>query len=1353
MKRLAALILLPLPLLALPLHAVGIPVTGRVLAPDGKPAPGIHILLVPEISAFEFGRLELAGKAGPAPAASAATGADGSFRLTAPDIGMWRVRLEGAGYASLEALLAPLTEETELADATLAPGGGLQVKVTDPQGKPLANAWVRLERPRGLRLVTLEGWEAPGCRVAFTDASGAATLPRQVDEEVTVWAAAPGYLPARQEKVRGSIATLRLAAGAARRIEVRDARGKPAAGVLVALPESGWVAGRTAEGGGLTLAAPAAGGDLRLAAEDGRRLGYRLRAAKPEEKGPAVIALMPASPGSGKVVAEGTGRPLPGALVWPDRDPGALARAGADGAFRLAHVEEEVRVFAAAPGYFSAREEASGGRVPLFKLQPRISAAGIVVDEAGRPVAGATLKAAPAPGEKGFRNAAVWQSGGFARSAASGRFQLSRLAAGMPYEVRVRREGFAPASLELPARAAGAAAPDLRIVLHPGRTAFGRVIDGSRRPVTGAQVSLELSPPLDMATRMRRMADPSRFPDAATDGAGRFEMRSLPAGTFDLTVRAHGFAPLTVPALAIPGGKGTTDLGTVQLAPGGSIHGVVADAQGEPLADVEVRARGKGREGISIFLNGEEGPRAFTAADGSFALEDLAPGVPLDLTATHPGYAPGTAPGVAVPSEAPVRIVLQPTSRVAGRVTGPDGKPLAGAAVVLEELSRGVVLMREMARRAAHQGVTDDAGGFAFADVAPGPVLLSAEALRHQRQELKGLEVKPGQDLSGIEIVLPAAAAVEGKVLLPDGRPAEGAEVTVAEPASHGAFFVLSPRASADDTGHYRLEGIAPGPHTLEAQLDGYRRAVRDVDLKEETRGVDFQLDRGKGEVSGRVTDEAGNPVEGASVAVVGRGGPSRQASSAADGSFRITGVDDGAYRIFAGKQGYAAYRSESELTVAGGPVTGIELRLTASDGTIVGRLTGLDFSQLARVRVSVDGDASAGQVDAEGNYRILHLQPGTWRVTAVVPDTPLRAAGRVTLEPGVSEARLDLQFGGGHELSGVVLRNGEPLAAAGLLLAKATGAAPQRGATDHQGGFRFGGLEDGTYLLRVRTPNGAWHQETVEMAGDQTIQVDLRTASLSGRVVDATDSSPVPGATILLKSPEGGRFGGISDATTDARGVFHLPEVGEGSWTVEATREGYAPAERTVQVEGDSPPGDVEIRLDPTEGVTVEALLASGLPPDRIRVAALDGAGRPVAAGVYPTGENGRTRVSNVPPGSWQLLVESGQSAPVTVPAAVPGPAVRVILPLAGQLHIQVPELAEHPAAAMVVLTGAGGLYRAIAGDGSVSAEWPLDAGGLSLDRIPPGVWQVTARAADGRSWSGTATVTPGGSAAVELR
>src|SRR5262249_52936111 len=162
----------------------------------------------------------------------------------------------------------------------LVPDVPLRVQVADPQGKPVANAWVRVESPRPVSAV-VKPWQIPLHRVAFTDASGGVTPPRQPDEGITVWAAAPGLLPVRPERVRGSSVTLRPAAGAARRIEVRDAQGKPLAGVLVALADSSWVAGRTGEGGRLDLPVPTAGLDLRLAAEDGRRLHYRLRAAKP----------------------------------------------------------------------------------------------------------------------------------------------------------------------------------------------------------------------------------------------------------------------------------------------------------------------------------------------------------------------------------------------------------------------------------------------------------------------------------------------------------------------------------------------------------------------------------------------------------------------------------------------------------------------------------------------------------------------------------------------------------------------------------------------------------------------------------------------------------------------------------------------------------------------------------------------------------------------------------------------------------------------------------------------------------------------------------------------------------------
>ncbi len=1344
MKKLLCL----LPLFALPLHAAGISVAGRVLAPDGKPAAGVHVLLVPEVSAFEFARLELAGKAGPAPVATAATDAAGSFRITAPDAGMWRVRVEKAGYVPLETLLGPLTGETELADAELVPGDGLQVKVADPRGKPVANAWVRLERPRNERMA-LESWHLPGRRVAFTDASGVATVPRQRDETVTVWAAAPGLLPALQERVHhGSAVSLRLAAGAARRIEVRDAQGKPLAGVTVALADSSWVAGRTAEGGRLDLPVPPAGLDLRLLAEDGRRLTYRLRAAKPEETAPAVIVLKPAAPVSGKVVEEGTGRLLSGALVWPDGDPGAVTRAGQDGTFRMAHAEREARVFATSPGYFTdmARE---GSRAVTFHLPPRLSAGGIVVDEAGRPVAGARIKASPKDGPRAYRTAVAWGSGGFARSAASGRFKLASLAAGVAYELRAEREGFAPSRAEMPARQRGVPAPDLRIVLHPGRTAFGMVIDGRRRPVAGAAVSLQPTLPADLLARARALRNPEQIP-ATTGASGRFEVKHLPAGAFDLTVRARGFAPITVPALAIPEGKGTTDLGTVQLAPGGAVHGVVVDPQGEPIADAEVRAAGADRDGMSLRGGrpGDAGTAsAVTADDGSFTLEDLAPGVALDVTATHPGYGPGGAPGVAVPSGTPVRIVLQPVSRVSGHVLGPDGKPVAGASVALNESPRRLGgAFFQMPSRRLHEGMTDDEGAFSFPDVAPGSFQMSASAPGHQRAELRGLEVKAGQDLSGIAIQLPAGATVEGQVTSTEGKPLADAEVLVADAAVNGIAGFSPFQSETDDDGQYRIEGISPGPHTLEARASGYRRAVRDVEAAVEPRRVDFQLDRGL-EISGRVVDDGGNPVADAGVSLSRADREPQDAATEADGTFRLSGVEDGDYILMAVKRGYSS-GPVSKVTVAGAPVTGIELKLNPSEGTITGRLTGLEFSQLSRVRVWVNAGLNFGTVDAEGSYRISHVAPGHWEVRATVPDTPLHAKGEVTLEPGDSEARLDLNFGGGHTLTGVVLRNGEPLAGAALLLTRP--GQTLRASADLQGAFRFEGLEDGTYELNAGTGSGAWHQESVEIAGDQTIRVELHTASLSGRVVDATDSSPISGAKIFVKSPDGAsRLLISSDATTDARGVFSLPEVEEGSLTVQATKEGYAAGERSLEV-GDSPPGDVEIRLDPTQGVTVEPLLPTGQPPERVRVAALDGNGAAVSTGIYLTGENGRARVSNVPPGSWLLLIESDQSAPVTVPAPVPGPEIHVVLPPAGQLSVQVPGLKVD---ATVVLSGGGGVYRDFDWDGRVRSEWDLDGGARSFDHLPAGVWQVTARAADGRSWSGTATVTPGGSAVVELR
>jgi hypothetical protein len=337
--------------------------------------------------------------------------------------------------------------------------------------------------------------------------------------------------------------------------------------------------------------------------------------------------------------------------------------------------------------------------------------------------------------------------------------------------------------------------------------------------------------------------------------------------------------------------------------------------------------------------------------------------------------------------------------------------------------------------------------------------------------------------------------------------------------------------------------------------------------------------------------------------------------------------------------------------------------------------------------------------------------------------------------------------------LTGRVLRNGEPLAGERVSLSGPESAG-RWGETDHEGRFRFEALAEGTYDLAVMSRGGAHHQEKVELTGDRDILIDLRMVSVTGRVADAADRSPVAGAAVVLLPRDGGgevgRFFPVG-TSTDSRGVFRLIDVPRGDWKVRVSQEGYAPAEEEVQV-ADAPVDEVEIALQATEGVTLEVVLPNGRPPSRVRSAVLDASGRLVSAGSHTVGETGRVRISSVAPGAWELVLEADGWAPVSLPVTAPGDAGRVVLATPGAVRVEVPALAEGRIAGTVRFTDtAGRVFRVVWGN-EVQSEFTLQAGTRELQRLPVGNWNLTVTAADGRTWTGTATVTAGGKSVVRL-
>jgi hypothetical protein len=602
-------------------------------------------------------------------------------------------------------------------------------------------------------------------------------------------------------------------------------------------------------------------------------------------------------------------------------------------------------------------------------------------------------------------------------------------------------------------------------------------------------------------------------------------------------------------------------------------------------------------------------------------------------------------------------------------------------------------------------------------------------------------------------------------VLAPDGRPAIGARIGLVtddpEPLRLGGVF-------SDGDGNYRLEGLVPGRVVVEATHDDYVRTVKDLAARAGMNRLDLQFEGGQ-EVSGTVTDASGTMLVGAIVrlAAPGRewGGP--EARTAVDGSFKMVGVGDGDYKIVASREGYAASDGEVAVHVAGKPVQG--LRVTLGTGAaIVGTVSGVDPEKLSQVEIRASSpsrgtDASA-TADREGGYRLEGLLPGTWAVSASLPGTGRQARSQVVLDPGASEARLDLQFGEGLTLSGRALQGEAPVKGAVLFAQGTSVNSSSWGRTGADGAFRMEGLEPGTYRVELRQwETGLYYDETVELPSSREITMSIPTARVAGRIVDGADRRPMAGVQVSLAPVSSGSAGSGDDrpraafaraATTDMNGRFELASVTDGGWTLTANKTGYAAGTLEVTVQGGHDVNDAQIALDATEGVTIDVRLPSGRIPDTVAAAVLDPSGRPVTGGSYATGENGRIRLSSVPPGSWDLVVSAGGSGTLNLRVNVPGPAVAAALPPACTLKVTVPDLAGTSVAGTVTIQGQDGRsFRSLGWMADSTSRFRLAAGRIELDTLPPGAWTARVEASDGRTWSGNASTQPGTPAELVLR
>lgn len=810
---------------------------------------------------------------------------------------------------------------------------------------------------------------------------------------------------------------------------------------------------------------------------------------------------------------------------------------------------------------------------------------GLVTDASGAAIEGARIRAQP-------RGALVTPFNslrlGSTTSASDGSFRVEELVHGYAYRLIVQAAGYASAFFDLPPLEPGATLDSVHFVLGRGRQVHGAAVDTDGNPVAEAKVSLLW--PLDQSDFRSSFEAPALA--ATTNEQGAFAFSAVAPGDYELQLHHPQYADRPPTEIDVPAGDADLDLGVLTFVSGGTIHGVVTGADGEPVAGAWVKAQARNQfGGIS---------RTGTAdADGRFRLEGLSTDL-VDLGVRGAGYPLLVRPGVRVDSEEPVLIELLHGGVVTGRVVDAGGNGAADVPVrlriELDRRSSGSPVLwgpRDMFPRR----VTDAEGRFRFDDVPSGT--WSAEARKGaEAAKVEAFELPAGAERE-IELVLGTPDRLTVIVTTALGEPVADATVLIRS----GGETRLSGYGQTGGSGEALID-ISPGPATVKVEHERLGDESRPVELSPGANELRIEL-HATAEIAGTVRSHDGASLALATIEAVTEhsfGTEYRQLNTVSDrdGAFRVRGVEPGSYIVTARSPGLADGGPETPVRVDRETIEGIEIVLQP-EAKIVGVVSGLTHSDLAQVEIRAWRDSRSREAtpDAEGNFTLEGLSPGTWRVTATrgVPGSERRITENVTVEQSATETFVELRFERGLLLSGQVLEGGEPLAGARLAIAG------QSTMTDREGYFSLEGLEPGRTRVRISRPDfGGSQYQALDLQSDlEGVRLELEpaAATIAGVVVNAVTGEPIylahlvaaDAATIeaiAAGEATGESLVGTSSSFSRPQGEFEL-ELQADADHLWITRDGY----ESVQTPLGITPGEHR------NGLVVEMRPeASGVPP-----------------------------------------------------------------------------------------------------------------------------------------------------------
>ena len=666
-----------------------------------------------------------------------------------------------------------------------------------------------------------------------------------------------------------------------------------------------------------------------------------------------------------------------------------------------------------------------------------------------------------------------------------------------------------------------------------------------------------------LADGKARVTGPNGFNKEVTISGGKYEIGDLVAGKYTVTVAKTALTDAKREEVNVaPGQTATKNIEVRRFQGAYTIR--VFDDLGNPIQGAKVEVSGKG------FKQQKQ-----TDAKGEVSIENVPPGryTYKVLAAAEYGEASGDLNSIVEDGQEELNVNVAPTNgRVEGTVLDDAGVPVVGAKVKLDGNRRSG--NKEPWSATA---TTDDNGKYAIDGVPPGTFTAKVDATDTRGGDSTEVTVRPNAASTGDLELNRNDGALGGKVTDDAGTAVSGAQVVLKDAAGKQIGST-----DTNDDGVYEFADLRPGEYIVEVVgTEKYGAASETAQVEPAAKSKrDLQVSRADGSVEGKVVDEEGVAIEGASVTIYGDGFEEQLDPTNAEGTFTATNLRPGNYRVEVAVKTDEYGANATRFTVEPGKTATVQLDVTRNKRTVNGHVSDDANQAVEGVKVKIT-DAQGTEIakettDGDGNFSVKDVKPGTYTAAVGKTDTHEGDSQEFTVEagkfPGLVTLTMDRMAG---TLRGQVVDadSGKAITNATLTLVSDRDPEGKTLTVNGKGNFQVT-VAAGTHTLSVQSPEfyEPYSDSIVKIGAAERVdlgKIELvsTVGSIEGTVTDS-DGNELEDVELTIRNLENGAE---TSVTTNAKGKYTAGNRTVGRYEVKVTTapQGYdAPEAQEVPVE-----------------------------------------------------------------------------------------------------------------------------------------------------------------------------------------